>query len=75
MLLRLQRYNIDVKYQKVENMVMCDPLSRAYADEPCSQAEYCIEVEEIVLVDDLPISKARLLTLGRSLPVMLTFRF
>ena len=60
MLLRLQRYNIDVKYQKGENMVMSDPLSRAYVDEPCSETEYCNEVEEIVLVDDLPISHARL---------------
>ena len=61
MLSRLQRYNIDVKYQKGENMVMSDPLSRAYVDEPCSQAENCNEVEEIVLVDDLPISHARLI--------------
>ena len=60
MLLRLQPYNIDVKYQKGENMVMSDPLSRAHLDEPCSQTEYCSEVEEIVLVDDLPISHARL---------------
>ena len=42
-------------------MVMSDPLSRAYVDEPCSQAEYCNEVEEIVLVDGLPISHARLI--------------
>ena len=41
-------------------MVMSDPLSRAYVDEPCSQTEYCNEVEEIVLVDDLAISHARL---------------
>ena len=40
---------------------MSDPLSRAYVDEPCSQAEYFNEVEEIVLVDDLPISHARLI--------------
>ena len=60
MLLRLQRYNIDVKYQKGENMVMSDPLSRAYLDEPYSQTEYCNELEEIVLVDDLPISDTRL---------------
>ena len=41
-------------------MVMSDPLSRAYVDEPYSQTEYCNELEEIVLVDDLPISHARL---------------
>ncbi|PFX22030.1 Retrovirus-related Pol polyprotein [Stylophora pistillata] len=52
-LLRLQRYNIDVKYQKGENRVKSDPLSRAYVDEPCSQTVCCSEVEEIVLVDDL----------------------
>ena len=41
-------------------MVMSDPLSRAYVDKPCSQTEYCNEIEEIILVDDLPISHARL---------------
>ena len=60
MLLRLQRYNLDVKYQKGEKMVMSDPLSRAYVDDPPSQTEYCHELEHIVLVDDLPISDARL---------------
>ena len=60
MLLRLQRYNLDVKYQKGSLMVMSDPLSRAYLDEPPSQTEFCNELEEIVLVEDLPISEARL---------------
>ena len=60
MLLRLQRYNLDVKYQKGEKMVMSDPLSRAYVDDSPSQTEYCHELEQIVLADDLPISDARL---------------
>ena len=60
MLLRLQRYNLDVKYQKGEKMVMSDPLSRAYVDDPPLQTEYCHELEHIILVDDLPISDARL---------------
>ena len=34
MLLLLQRYNLDVKYQKGDKMVMSDPLSRACVDEP-----------------------------------------
>ena len=41
-------------------MLMSDPLSRAYVDDPPSQTEYCHELEHIVLVDDLPISDARL---------------
>lgn len=60
MLLLLQRYNLDVKYQKGDKMVMSDPLSRACVDEPPWQPEYCHELEKIVLVDDLPISYARL---------------
>ena len=32
--LLLQRYNLDVKYQKGDKMVMSDPLSRACVDEP-----------------------------------------
>ena len=57
MLLRLQRYNLCVKYQKGSSMVMSDPLSRAYVDNPPNQTEYCHELEEIALVDDLPISE------------------
>ena len=41
-------------------MVMSDPLSRAFLNEPPSQAEYCHLLEQIVVVDDLPISDARL---------------
>ena len=33
MLLRLQSYNLDVKYQKGSLMLMSDPLSRAYLNE------------------------------------------
>ena len=60
MLLCLQRYNLDVKYQKGSLMIMSDPLSRAYLNEPPTETEYCNELEEIVLVEDLPISEARL---------------
>ena len=41
-------------------MIMSDPLSRAYLDELPTQTEYCHELEMIVLVEDLPISEARL---------------
>ena len=61
MLLRLQRYNLEVKYQKGSSMVMSDPLSRAYLDEPPTQTEYCSELEAIILTEDLPISEARLM--------------
>ena len=37
---------------------MFDPLSRAYLNEPPTETEYCNELEEIVLVEDLPISEA-----------------
>ena len=60
MLLRLQRYNLDVKYQRGSLMVMSDPLSRAYLDEPPTQTEFCNELKEIVLLEDPPISEARL---------------
>ena len=60
MLLRLQRYNLDVKYQKGSWMVMSDPLSRAYLDESPTRTEYCHEFEKIVLVEDFPISEAQL---------------
>ena len=59
-LLCLQRYNLDVKYQKGRLMIMSDPLSRAYLDEPPAQTEFCNELKKIVLMEDLPISEARL---------------
>ena len=39
---------------------MSDPLSRAYLGDPPTQNEFYNELEEIVLVEDLPISEARL---------------
>jgi len=39
---------------------MSDPLSRAYLGDPSTQNEFYNELEEIVLVEDLPISEARL---------------
>ena len=42
-------------------MVMSDPQSRAYLDEPPTQTEYCSELKAIVLTEDLPISEARLM--------------
>ena len=59
MLLRLQRHKLDVKYQKGSLMLMSDPLSRAYLNEPPTETEYCNELQEIVLVVDFPISEAR----------------
>jgi len=47
-------------------MVMSDPLSRAFLNEPPSQTEYCHELEQIVVVDDLPISDARLNSLRKA---------
>ena len=41
-------------------MVMSDPLSRAYLDEHPTRTEYYHELEKIVLVEDFPISEARL---------------
>ena len=61
MLLRLQRYNLSVKYQKGAKMVMSDPLSRAYLDDlPDDDNVFCNEVQEVIMVDDLPISQERL---------------
>ncbi|KAL9975311.1 hypothetical protein ACROYT_G012464 [Oculina patagonica] len=49
MLLRLQRYNLDVKYKKGPLMYIADTLSRAYLDETVS----CEEVKSLELVDHL----------------------
>jgi len=49
MLLRLQRYNLDVKYKKGPLMYIADTLSYAYLDETVS----CEEVKSLELVDHL----------------------
>jgi len=46
MLLRLQRYNLDVKYKKGPLMYIADTLSCAYLDEMVS----CEEVKSLELV-------------------------
>ena len=48
MLLWLQRYNLEVKYQKGDKMVMTAPLSRAFVDDLPSEREYCHEHELMI---------------------------
>ena len=43
--------------QKGSLMVMSHPLCRPYLDETHAETEYCNELEEVVLVEDLPFQK------------------
>ena len=61
MLLALQRYDIELIYKKGVDMVIADPLSRAYlSGEAEDQNEVVAEVEAINLVKHLPMSAKRL---------------
>jgi len=60
MLLRLQKYDIELVYKKGKEMYIADALSRAYpkGSEPMTepQSEFCHQIEEVSLSEHLPIS-------------------
>lgn len=59
MLLRLQRYDLEIRYKKGSEMYVADTLSRAYLNESTEcqwQSEFCMEVQEINVTEDIPIS-------------------
>ena len=64
MLLRLQRYDLNVTYKRESEMYLVDALSRAYPAQsvPLSspQSEFCHSVEVVDLTEHLPISSRRL---------------
>ncbi|KAK5868930.1 hypothetical protein PBY51_009902 [Eleginops maclovinus] len=63
MLLRLQRYDIDVNYVPGCDMLLADTLSRAYLMESSTTGLVEAEIETINMVDYLPISEERLSTI------------
>ena len=62
MMIRLQKYDLEIQYQRGNRMFLADTLSRAYLPS-CTQVE--AEFEAINMVNYLPISEARLLQIQR----------
>ena len=64
MLLRLQRYDLEITYKRGKEMYLADALSRAYSkeSEPHSTplSEFCHSIEEIDLTEHVGISRERL---------------
>ena len=72
MMLRLQKYDLEVVYKKGEQMYMADTLSRAYLKEQgeeeaqeevmtvCNRSEAEIEMEQVESIKNIPISDERL---------------
>ena len=58
MLLRLQRYNLEIRYKKGKEMFLADTLSRAFLPKAHASA-FVLELEEIDLKASLPVSDAR----------------
>ena len=60
MLLRLQKYDLELQYKKGKEMYIADALSRAYPKDLIvtsdSQSELCHQIEEMVLSQHLPFS-------------------
>ncbi|CAB4006649.1 Transposon Ty3-G Gag-Pol poly [Paramuricea clavata] len=63
MILLLQKYNVEVRYQSGKTMLFADTLSRAYVPETTGQGEP--EFETINMLKYLPISEERLLQIQR----------
>ena len=82
MLLRLQRYNLEVKYKPGSQMYVADYLSRAYLKHQDSQPRdefqvFALEVEEINPMDTVKITSERLAQLQKTTeqdPVMQTLK-
>ena len=62
MMIRLQKYDLEVRYERGNRMFLADTLSRAYLPS-CTQVES--EFETINMMKYLPISEARLLQIQR----------
>ena len=64
MLLYSQKYDIDLQYKKGQEMHIADALLRTYPKNSVpnveEQSEFCHQVEDIVLVEYLPISSESL---------------
>ena len=58
MMIRLQKYDLEIRYERWNRMFLADTLSREYLPS-CTQVE--AEFEAITMVSYLPISEARLL--------------
>ena len=58
MLLRLQRYNLEITYKKGKEMFLADTLSRAFLPD-ANVSEFVHELEEIDHKASLPVSDAR----------------
>ena len=58
MLLRLQRYNLEIRYKKSKEMFLGDTLSRAFLPD-ANVSEFVHELEEIDHKASLPVSDAR----------------
>ena len=62
MMIRLQKYDLEVRYERGNRMFLADTLSKAYLPS-CTQVES--EFEAINMMKYLPISEARLLRIQR----------
>ena len=62
MMIRLQKYDLEVRYERGNKMFLADTLSRAHLPS-CAQVES--EFETINMMNYLPISEARLLQIQR----------
>ena len=58
MMIRLQKYDLEIRYQRGNRMFLADTLSRAYLP---SRVQVESEFETINVTNYLPISQARLL--------------
>ena len=70
MLMHLQRYDIQVTYKKRSEMYLADALSRAYLEGTVTakdwQSEHCLQVDEVNMVEDVPIDNPLLEEIRRA---------
>ena len=60
MLLRLQRYDLQITYKKFTELYIADTLSRAFLQEPNQQSKVCVQLEEIRMSEGWPEEETQL---------------
>ena len=60
MLIRLQRYDLQITYKKGTELYIADTLSRAFLQEPNQQSEFCLQLEEICMSEEWPEEETQL---------------
>ena len=71
MLLRLQRYHLQITYKRGSEMYLADTLSQAYIPEtgdPLRQSQFCQHLEQVNAMEDWSVNDVKLTAFNKQPP-------